>query len=102
VVHGSASTPDILRSALIPDGGHAFVAAINGRRYPLPIRRLQCSPPYSPTPLASCPFAFILAAVPALEADRSKCSSVGKIDGCDLVVFSFFFLSGFGCVGLSC
>lgn len=27
------------------------------------------------------PFAFILAAVPALEAGGSKCSSIGKIDG---------------------
>jgi galacturonosyltransferase 12/13/14/15 len=31
------------------------------------------------------PFAFILAAVPALEAGGSKCSSVGKIGGCGLV-----------------
>ena len=47
------------------------------------------------------PFAFILAAVPALEAGGSKCSSVGKMEGCDLVAF-FFFLSGFGFFGLGC
>jgi hypothetical protein len=29
------------------------------------------------------PFAFILAAIPALEAGGSKCSSVGKMDGCE-------------------
>ena len=38
------------------------------------------------------PFAFILAAVPALEAGGSKCSSVGKMDSCDLVAFFSFFL----------
>ena len=36
------------------------------------------------------PFAFILAAVPALEAGGSKCSSIGKIDGRDLAAFFFY------------
>jgi galacturonosyltransferase 12/13/14/15 len=44
------------------------------------------------------PFAFILAAVPALEAGGSKCSSIGKIGARDLASFS----SGHGCGGPSC
>jgi alpha-1,4-galacturonosyltransferase len=43
------------------------------------------------------PFAFILAAVPALEAGGSKCSSIGKIDGARSSGVVFFFV-GLGLV----
>jgi hypothetical protein len=71
MVHGSASHPDILRSASIPDGGRAFVAAINARCYPLPIRRPRCSPPLLPH--ADYTHLAILALLRA-RVGRSPCS----------------------------
>jgi hypothetical protein len=95
-------TPPALPRALAPGWWSRFRRRHQRSSLSLPIQRPRCSPLCSPTPPVSCPFAFILVAVPALKAGGSKCSSVGKIDGYDLMAFSFFFLSGFGCVRLSC
>jgi alpha-1,4-galacturonosyltransferase len=46
------------------------------------------------------PFAFILLAVPALEAGGSKCSSIGKIAA--PAISSRFLFSGFACGGFGC